>query len=142
MTNDQVTQIPLLWCGITTLTVFALAYLLGKYNGRNEGLDDGRKIAECSLAELNDAMQDLCVKAEAMNSQMTPIIEDSQRYQLVRYYLENDHGGIAINAFYGPQAITSALELDAVLDQELDERGSSVSISGLAELTKRLYKGE
>jgi hypothetical protein len=48
--------------------------------------------------------------------------ENAQRYDLVRYYMENDHGTIAVEAFYGPQAIRSAAELDLILDEELDRR--------------------
>lgn len=48
--------------------------------------------------------------------------ENAQRYELVRYFTDNDHGTIAIEAFYGPQAIRSASELDIILDEELDRR--------------------
>jgi len=47
---------------------------------------------------------------------------DAQRYALVRYYIENDHGELAIEAFFGPQAILRANALDAILDEELDRR--------------------
>jgi hypothetical protein len=47
---------------------------------------------------------------------------DAQRYSLVRYYIENDHGELAIEAFFGPQAILRANALDALLDEELDRR--------------------
>jgi hypothetical protein len=47
---------------------------------------------------------------------------DAQRYALVRYYIENDHGELAVEAFFGPQAILRANALDAILDEELDRR--------------------
>jgi hypothetical protein len=45
---------------------------------------------------------------------------DAERYRLVRYYIEHDHGTLAIEAFYGPQAILTASALDSLLDEELD----------------------
>jgi hypothetical protein len=45
---------------------------------------------------------------------------DAERYRLVRYYIEHDHGELAIEAFYGPQSILSASALDSLLDEELD----------------------
>jgi hypothetical protein len=47
---------------------------------------------------------------------------DAERYRLVRYFIEHDHGELAIEAFYGPQAILTAGSLDLLLDEELDKR--------------------
>jgi ABC-type sulfate transport system substrate-binding protein len=46
--------------------------------------------------------------------------EDAQRYNRIRYYVENDHGELAIEAFYGPHVVKTADELDRLLDEDLD----------------------
>lgn len=109
-------------------------YIWGKDIGRDEL--EGEMLEE--LAAFEEAMLASEQQMKELHSAMVPHLENSQRYQLVRYYLENDHGGLAINAFYGPGAITTAMELDATIDTELDERNAQIELAAIEQLAKDL----
>jgi hypothetical protein len=126
-----------LMCAAILMAVIAgivFGYVWGKLNGRIEAEEE----IDGELTELEQAVLENNQHIETMISATTPHLENSQRYQLVRYYLENDHGGLAINAFYGPGAITTALELDRMLDLDLDERNARLEIEALDELARDL----
>lgn len=138
MTHDQI---------VVLLTVFGLIGLvvgamLGYYKGYGDAIESSNADDAIMFQSLELMIQSIVKDTQTLQAQMIPHLENSQRYQLVRYYLENDHGGLAVNVFYGPGGITTALELDALLDTELDERGASLTLEGANSLNTQLNNKE
>jgi cytochrome c-type biogenesis protein CcmH/NrfG len=51
---------------------------------------------------------------------LRPLQDDSDRYHLLCYYFEHDHGDLAIEAFNGVHPITQLSELIRIIDEKLD----------------------
>jgi predicted transcriptional regulator len=114
----------LIWVLVGAVFVFAFGFLFGckLFKSEIDAIADERddleqlvKVQQQTLNSDSKLIKRLSAEAEINRN-------DAQRYALVRYYIENDHGGLAIEAFFGPQAIVRSNALDAILDEELDRR--------------------
>jgi hypothetical protein len=123
---------------IIALTI--LGMIFGYVVGRQVGYDYAQDEIEPELDKLADAVTERNKADLALRNAMQPHLENSQRYQLIRYYLEHDNGDIAFDAFYGAGAIRTAIELDQMLDTDLDERNVRLDLESFDQLQNQLNK--
>ena len=86
------------------------------YNLLDEFLETKKMLAtnQLLLSDLESRALKYARESEVNNT-------DAQRYRRIRYYLENDNGELTIEAYYGPHVISTAQELDNMIDEDLDK---------------------